>query len=215
MTSSMFAPVDSEAVSGGDPRNTASSVGHQEHHNRVGGGVLAVDSLIASTTTTNAPSALGSSGLSRYEAECTSGLVLPSSVQHQPRSRAQQHSQHQQQLNNGNSSNHTSNGNSSSSKRRSEEDNYSQRLGVNCPTPYTASEMQPATQFYLNFNPAFAHHGQFGPPSFSTPYMPHYPIASSLNPYNNHLQQQQQQQQQHHQPQLPTNRWALVVQGWG
>ena len=189
----MFAPVDAEAVSGGDPRNAASSTG-QQHQNRVGGGVLAVDSLIAATNDGLASNAAasGSAGLSRYEAECTSGLVLSSSVHHQPRSRAQQH---QQQNNSQIGSSQTTNG-SSSSKRRTEEENFSQRLGVNCPSPYTAAEMQPATQFYLNFNPAFAHHGQFGPASFSTPYMPHYPITSSLNPYNNQLNHHHQQQQQ-------------------
>ena len=208
----MFAPVDAEAVSGGDPRNTASSTG-QQHHNRVGGGVLAVDSLIAATNdglASNAP-ASGSDGLSRYEAECTSGLVLSSSVHHQPRSRAQQH-QHLHPQNNGNNS-HTNNSSqqqqqqqqqtNGSSKRRDDEENYSHRLGVNCPSPYTAAaEMQPATQFHLNFNPAFAHHGQFGPASFTTPYIPYYPITSSLNPYNNHLQHHHQQQPQ----QLQQNR---------
>lgn len=195
----MFAPVDAEAVSGGDPRNLASSAG-QQHQNRVGGGVLAVDSLIAATGEGLASNASAeASGLSRYEAECTTGLVLSSSVHHQPRSRAQQQN-----------NSHSANGSLHLTKRRDpDEDHFLQqqqqhRLGVNCPSPYTASaaEMQPAaaTQFYLNFNPAFAHHGQFGPASFTTPYMPHYPIPSSLTPPNSyqlhHHQQQQQQLQQ-------------------
>lgn len=193
----MFAPVDAEAVSGGDPRNAASSVG-QQHQNRVGGGVLAVDSLIAASGEGLASNASAeASGLSRYEAECTTGLVLSSSVHHQPRSRAQQQNNSQ-----------STNGSLHLTKRIRDQDDdpfsqqqQQQRLGVNCPSPYTASaEMQPATQFYLNFNPAFAHHGQFGPASFTTPYMPHYPIPSSLTPPNSyqlhHHQQQQQQLQQ-------------------
>jgi hypothetical protein len=140
----MFAPVDAEAVSGGDPRNLASSAG-QQHQNRVGGGVLAVDSLIAAAGDGLASNASAeASGLSRYEAECTTGLVLSSSVQHQPRSRAQQ--QHSQQ----NNSQLTNGGSSLLLNKRRDEDGFSQRLGVHSPSPYTASaEMQPATQFYL------------------------------------------------------------------
>jgi hypothetical protein len=181
MTSSMFAPVDDEAVSGGDPRNVASSAGHP---NRLEGGVLAVDSLIAASSdlSSNA-SASRLDGLSRYEAECTTELVLSSSLHHQPRSRAQQSSQ-------------AINGSCVTGKRRGDEDTFSQRLGVNhSPNEYTAAEMQSATQFYLNFNPAFAHHGQFSAPGFATPYMPHYPIAASLNPNSYPLHAQQQQQQ--------------------
>lgn len=200
MTSSMFAPLDAEAVSGGDPRNLASSAAGQQHQNRVGGGVLAVDSLIAATGDGLASNASAeASSLSRYEAECTTGLVLSSSVHHQPRSRLQHH--HHQQ-NNSQSTNGLS-----KRRQQQDEDNYSQRLGVNSSSPYAATanaDMQPATQFYLNFNPAFAHHGQFGPTSFTPPYMPHYPIPSSLTPPNSyqlHHHHQQQQQQQ-----LQTNR---------
>jgi hypothetical protein len=70
--------------------------------------------------------------------------------------------------------------------------------------------MQSATQFYLNFNPAFAHHGQFSSPGFPAPYMPPYTIPSNFSP-NSYQFHSQQQQQPHQAPELPLNRFENIL----
>ncbi len=171
----MFAPLHSEAVSGGDPRNAAST--GQQLQSRTGGGcLLAVDSLIAGGSSSSSSSNAASSGLGTgYEAECTT-------VHYQPRPRSQQHHTHHQQQGVEGLANETD-------KRRIDESLFAHKVGVHS---YSA-DMQPAATFYLGFNAHLpSHQGHFGATGFAPPYMSHYPLTTSLSPYNNPLHHQQQ-----------------------